>query len=119
MDFKNFADGELLKGKLVSFYRGGGGGVRGWRKNGRGLEPSKKVCDISSCLVGWSKWMWLVSWRRQGILTQDSVLDPKCKLNISSFLTLTHPLDCLIFAKDMVIIVLLLQTMGGGRGGGR
>ena len=53
MDFKNFADGELLKGKLVSFYRGGGG-VRGWRKNGRGLEPSKKVCDISSWLIVWS-----------------------------------------------------------------
>lgn len=37
---------------------------------------------------GWSHWMWLVSCRRQGILTQGLAPNPKCKLNISSFLTL-------------------------------
>ena len=35
-----------------------------------------------------------------------------CKLNISSFLTLPHTLDCLICAKDIMIIVLFLQMSG-------
>ena len=51
--------------------------------------------------------MWLVSCRRQGMLTQGPAPDPNCKLNISSFLTLPNTLDCLI------IIVLLLQMMRG------
>ena len=34
--------------------------------------------------------------------------DPKCKLNISSFLTLSHLLDCLICTRNSVSIVLLL-----------
>ena len=34
--------------------------------------------------------------------------DPKCKLNISSFLTLSHLLDCLICTRNFVSIVLLL-----------
>ena len=34
--------------------------------------------------------------------------DPKCKLNISSFLTLPHLLDCLICTRNSVSIVLLL-----------
>ena len=50
------------------------------------------------------------------MLTQGRTPDPKCKLNISSFLTLRHPLDCLTFAKDIMIIVLLLQMMGGWEG---
>ena len=52
--------------------------------------------------------MWLVSCRRQGMLTQGPTPDPKCKLNISSFLTLPHLLDCLICTKNSVSIVLLL-----------
>ena len=39
--------------------------------------------------------------------------DPKCNLNISSFLTLPYPLDCLICAKDIMIIVLVLVHMIG------
>ena len=55
----------------------------------------------------------------------------KCKLNILTLLTFLNPLDCLISDKDIMINVLLLQTMGDkndgewlicvkawGRGGG-
>ena len=38
--------------------------------------------------------------------------DPKCKLNISSFLTLPHWLDCLICTRNSVSSVLLLWMMG-------
>ena len=57
--------------------------------------------------------MWLVSCRRQGILFQGLAPDFKCKLNISSFVTLPHLLDCLICTKNSVSIVLLLRMMGG------
>ena len=57
--------------------------------------------------------MWLVSCRRQGMLTQGSASDPKCKLNISSFLTLPRGLDCPICTRNSVSIVLLLWMMGG------
>ena len=53
-----------------------------------------------------------MSWRKQGLLTQRPVLDPKCKLIISPFLTLPHLLDCLIFTRNAMSIVLLLQMMG-------
>ena len=52
------------------------------------------------------------------MLTQGPAPDPKCKLNISSFLTLPHPSLCLVCANHMVI-VLLLQIMGGWKVGGR
>ena len=52
------------------------------------------------------------------MLTQGPKPDPKCKLNISSFLTLPHPSDCLICANDIMINVLLLQMMGDGEVGG-
>ena len=48
--------------------------------------------------------------RRQEMLTQGSAPDPKCKLNIS-FLTLQRLLDCLIYVKDIMVIVLLLQMI--------
>ena len=51
------------------------------------------------------------------MLTQGCASDLKCKLNNSSFLTLLHPLDCLICAKDIMNIVLLLQMMQGGKVG--
>ena len=51
------------------------------------------------------------------MLTQGSAPDPKCKLNIT-FLTLPHPLHCLICGKDIMIIVLLLPVMGDGKFGG-
>ena len=72
------------------------------------------------CLGRWSQWMCLLCNRMRGILTQGPAPDPKCKLNISSFLTLPHPLHCLICAKNIMIIVLLLQMMGeiGRLGGG-
>ena len=50
------------------------------------------------------------------MLTQGPGPDPKCKLIISSFLTLPHLLDCLICARNAMPIVLLLQMMGGGDG---
>ena len=42
------------------------------------------------------------------VLTQGHAPDPKCKLNISSFLTLPHLLDCLICTRNSVPIVFLL-----------
>ena len=62
--------------------------------------------------------MWLVSSRRQGMLTQGPAADPKFQLNITSFLTLPHPLHCPICAKDIMVTVLLLQVMGGWEGWG-
>ena len=62
--------------------------------------------------------MWLVSCRRQGLLTQGPVPDLNCKLNISSFLTLSHLLDCLICTTNSVSLALLLWMMGDGIGGG-
>ena len=56
-----------------------------------------------------------------GMLTQRPTADLKCKLNVSSFLTLAHLLDCLICTRDYMSIVLLLEMMGnriGGWGGG-
>ena len=41
------------------------------------------------------------------VTLEEPTPDPKCKLNISSFLTLSHPLDCLICAKNIMVIVLL------------
>ena len=82
------------------------------------------------CFSGFFVYSWLIVWengvideggrrqgRRQEMLTQGLVPDPKCKLNISSFLKLLHPLGRLICAKDTMIIVLLLQMMGNWKGG--
>ena len=69
-------------------------------------------CFVVNRLGRWSQWIWLVSCSRQGMLTQGPSPDDKCKLNISSFLIRSHPLVCLIYAKDTMIIVLLLQMMG-------
>ena len=50
------------------------------------------------------------------MLTQGPTPDPKCELNIASFLRLAHPLRYPICAKDTMVIVLLLQVMGGWEG---
>ena len=47
------------------------------------------------------------------MLTQGPIPDPKFKLNISSFLTLPPLSDCLIYTKNSMSILLLLQKMGG------
>ena len=52
------------------------------------------------------------------MLTQGPAADPKCELNIISFLKLPHPLHCLICAKDIMVTVLLLQVMKGWEGWG-
>ena len=49
--------------------------------------------------------MWLVSCRRQGMLSQGPAPDPKRELSITSLLIVPHPLHCLICAKDIMIIV--------------
>ena len=69
-------------------------------------------------LVVWVDGMWLGSWRKQGMLTQGPAPDRKCKLNISSTLTLPPLLDCLICARNSMSILLLLQMLGDGMGGG-
>ena len=43
-----------------------------------------------------------------GDADQGPTPDPKCKLNISSFFTFPHLLDCLICTTNSVSIVLLL-----------
>ena len=64
--------------------------------------------------------MWLVSCRRQGMLTQGPTPDPTCKLIISSFLTLPHLLDYLVYTRNVLSIALLFQMRGRMRqvGGG-
>ena len=65
--------------------------------------------------------MWLVSCRKQGMLTQGPTPNPMCKLNVSSFLTLPHLLDCFSCTRNSVFIVLFLGLMWGWdrwRGGG-
>ena len=53
------------------------------------------------------------------VVTSRQALDKfKCKLNISSFLTLPHLSDCLICTRNSVSIILLLWMMGDGIGGG-
>ena len=42
------------------------------------------------------------------MLTQGLTPDPKCKLNISSFLTLPHLLDSLICTRNSMSIVVFL-----------
>ena len=49
-----------------------------------------------------------------GMLAQGPAPDPKCKLNISSFLILPHLLDCLISPRNSMSILLLLWIWGGG-----
>ena len=61
--------------------------------------------------------MWLVSCRKQGMLTQGPTPNPMCKLNVSSFLTLPHLLDCFSCTRNSVFIVLFLGIMWGGGGG--
>ena len=52
------------------------------------------------------------------MLTQGPAPDPKCKLIISSFLTLPHLLDCLMCVRNAMSIVLLLKMVGDGIGRG-
>ena len=52
------------------------------------------------------------------MLTQGPTQDPNNKLNISSFGTFPVPLDCLIYASNIMIIVFLLHMTGHGKVGG-
>ena len=52
------------------------------------------------------------------MLSQGPTPDPKCKMIISSFLTLPYLLDCLVCTRNVMSIVLLLQLMGICDGGG-
>ena len=52
------------------------------------------------------------------MLTQGPSPDPQRQLNISSFLTLSHLLDCLIYTRNSVSIALLLRMMEGWLAGG-
>ena len=47
------------------------------------------------------------------MLTQGPARDPKCKLNMPSFLTLPHLSDCVICTRNSMSIVLLLRMVGG------
>ena len=61
--------------------------------------------------------MWLVSCRRQGMLTKGPTPDPKCKVNISSFLTFPHLLDFHIYCLILGILCLLYCYYEGWRDG--
>ena len=45
------------------------------------------------------------------MLNQEPTPDPKCKLIMSSFFTLPHLLDYLIYTRDVMSIALLLEMM--------
>ena len=47
------------------------------------------------------------------MLIQGPAPDPKCKANISSFLTLPHLSYCLICTRNSVSTVFLLEMVGG------
>ena len=69
------------------------------------------------CVDGVNGCGWCLAGDR--MLTQGLVPDPNCKLNISSFPTLLHVLDCLICAKNIIIIVCYCkwwedENLGGG-----
>ena len=64
---------------------------------------------LVSCFGRCNWWMWMASGRKQLMVTQVPAPDSLCKLNISWFLTLPHPLNCLIYNKDIIIIVLFLK----------
>ena len=49
------------------------------------------------------------------MLTKGHTPDPKCELNITSFLTVSHLLHCL---KNIMATVLLLQVMEAWEGWG-
>ena len=51
------------------------------------------------------------------MLTQGPAPDPKCKLNISSFLTLPRRLHCLTCAKESHDHCVVTANDGGGGGG--
>ena len=53
------------------------------------------------------------------MLTQGLAPGPKCELNITSFLTLPHPLHCAICAKDISHCIVALTERKGRGGGGR
>ena len=75
-------------------------------------------CSIlADCWGIYSQWTSLVSCRRQQMLTQGATADSKCKLYISSFLIYPHQLDCLICAKNIMVIVMLLEMKGESAGG--
>ena len=52
------------------------------------------------------------------MLTHGPAPDPKCKLNISSFLIFPHLSDCLTCTRNSVSIVLLLSMIGEWDGWG-
>ena len=60
----------------------------------------------------WNQGMWLMTCKKQRMLTKGPTPDPKCKLIIPPFLTLPHLLECLICTRNAMSIVLLLQMMG-------
>ena len=67
------------------------------------------VCFFSGELFGWMESINMAGvFRKQGMLTQGPGPEPECILNISSFLTLPHLLDCLICTKNSLSIVFLL-----------
>ena len=62
--------------------------------------------------------MWLVSCRRQGMLTQGPAPDPKCKLDFhhlwytSTFIRFSH------LYQDFCVHCIVTMNDGGGGGGG-
>ena len=46
------------------------------------------------------------------MLTQGPAPDPKCKLNISSFLTLPHLSDCLNFYQEFYVHCVVITKDG-------
>ena len=75
----------------------------------RYFQRSKPVCVA---IPTFPQYFSFIPLNEAGILTQQPAPEPKCQLNISSFLTLQLLLDCLICTLNSVSIVLLLWMMG-------
>lgn len=82
-----------------------------------GFDLFQAFFFLVDCLDRQNQWISLVSCTKYGMVTWGPAPDLKglrFKLNILSFLTpLLHLLNCLTCRKDIMIIILLLQMMGG------
>ena len=76
------------------------------------LGHQEMFCPFSLMIVWAHGSIWVVSSKWHGMLTQGPTPEPKCKLNIPSFVTLPDLLDCFTCTKNVMSIALLVQMMG-------
>ena len=80
------------------------------------LEVEPHFWILCFFLVDWAFGINKCSWSLIGgreLLTQGPAPDPKCKVNILLFLILARLLDYAICTRNVMLIVLILQMVGG------